>query len=427
VDVLEGLGSLVDKSLLQVRELGGEPRFALLDTIREYALEQAAASGDLEALRREHAAYYMRLAEAAEPALAGPEQRRWCERLERDHDNLRSALAWALERSEMETGLRLVGALRRFWVVRGHLREGRTWVAELLALEALETTAGKPSEGSDEQGDGEADGRSGASASVASAGRERVWARAFLAGGVLAMTQGEEGVARPWLEQATVLGRAAADLRTTAHALNYLGMIETSWGDPEQAAAHYEESLALSRAEGDRLAIAFTLHQVGNLATIQGDLARAETRFAEALAIRRELGVGRDIGVSLECLGLVAAWRGEVTRAVALGREAVALLREEGDPRASAESVEVLGSIIAGVAGQGEQAARLVGAAAALRELLGTPQAPDVRREVEQMVAPAQEALGEHAWTAAFTAGKALSLEAAVAEALGEKPAPLAS
>src|SRR5262249_1902973 len=91
MDVLEGLGSRVDKSLLQVRELGGEPRFALLDTIREYALEQAAASGDLEALRREHAAYYMRLAEAAEPALAGPEQRRWCERLERDHDNLRSA------------------------------------------------------------------------------------------------------------------------------------------------------------------------------------------------------------------------------------------------------------------------------------------------------------------------------------------------
>ena len=112
---------------------------------------------------------------------------------------------------------------------------------------------------------------------------------------------------------------------------------------------------------------------------------------------------------------------------MALGREAVALLREEGDPRASAESVEVLGSIIAGVAGQGEQAARLVGAAATVRERLGAPQAPDVRREVEQMVASAQEALGERAWTAAFTAGQALSLEAAVAEALGEQSALITS
>jgi predicted ATPase/transcriptional regulator with XRE-family HTH domain len=417
VDVLEGLGALVDQSLLHVREPGGEPRFALLETIREYALEQAAASGDLDALHRAHAAYYVHLAEAVEPALTGPEQRRWCERLERDHDNLRAALAWALERGETETGLRLVGALYRFWQVRGHLREGRAWVEGLLALAA---PAGEPSEGGDAHSEEQGGGGSSPTVTVASAGRERVWARAFLTGGALALFQGDVGVARPWLEQATMHGRAASDWRTTALALNYLGVIAREWGDFAQAAAHYEESLALSRAMGERWCIAFSLHVLGNLAFKQGDLERAAARFAEALAIRRELGVRRDIALTLEMLGLVAAWRGEGTRALALGREAVTLLREEGDPRACAESLETLGSIIAGVAGHGEQAARLLGAAATVRERLGAPQAPDEQKEVEQLVAPAREVLGEHAWIAALAAGKALSLEAAVAEALGE-------
>jgi predicted ATPase len=400
VDVLEGLGSLVDQSLLHVRDLEGEPRFALLETIREYALECLESNGELDALRRAHAAYYLHVAEAVEPALAGPEQRRWCEYLDRDHDNLRAALGWALERRETETGLRLVGALYRFWLVRGHLREGRAWVEGLLALEV---PAGEPS-----------------------AGGERVWARAFLTGAVLALFQGDEGVARPWLEQAARLGRAASDWRTTALALNYRGIIARDWGDLAQAAAHCEESLALSRAMSDRWGIAFSLHLLGDLAFKQGDLERAEARLEEALAISRELGVRRDMAATLENLGVVAAWQGEGARAVALGREAVALLREVGDPRAGAKSLEVLGSIIAGVGGQGEQAARLLGAAAAVRERLGAPQSPDYRQEVERLVASARQALGEQAWTAAFTAGKALSLEAAVAEALGEQPAPIA-
>jgi tetratricopeptide (TPR) repeat protein len=423
VDVLEGLGALVDQSLLQVRELGDEPRYALLETIREYALEQAAACGDLDALRRAHAASYLHLAEEAEPALFGPEQRLWCERLERDHDNLRAALGWALERGETETGLRLVGALYRFWQVRGHLREGRAWVKRLLALVA---PAGVPSEGRDEHSEEQGGGGSSPTITGASAGRERVWARAFLTGGALALFQGDQGVARPWLEQATMHGRVAGDWRTTALALNYLGVIAREWGDFAQAAAHFEESLALSRAVDDRWCIAFSLHVLGNLAFKQGDLKRAEARLEEALAIRREIGARRDIAITLEMLGLVAAWRGEGTRARALGREAVALLREEGDPRAGAESLETLGGIIAGVAGQGEQAARLLGAAAAVRERLGASKAPDEQKEVEQLVAPAREVLGEPAWTAAFTAGTALSLEAAVAEALGDQPPPLA-
>jgi predicted ATPase/transcriptional regulator with XRE-family HTH domain len=419
VDVLEGLGSLVDQSLLQVRELGGDPRYALLETIREYARECLESTGELDALRRAHAASYLHLAEEAEPALTGPEQRLWGERLERDHDNLRAALGWALEQREMETGLRLVGALHRFWGRRGHLREGRAWVERLVALE---TPAGAPSQVSVEPGGS----GSGPTVTGASVERERLWARAFFAGGALARHQGDEGVARPWLEQATKLGRAAGDQLTTALALNYLGFIAIGVGDQAQADAYYEQSLALSRAVDDRWGIAFSLNLLGDLARKQGDLERAEARLEEALAIRREIGARRDIAITLENLELVAAWRGEGERAVALGREAVALLWEVGDPLVGAESLETLGSIIAGVGGQGEQAARLLGAAAAVRERLGAPQAPDDRQELERLVAPARDALGEPAWTAAFTAGTALSLEAAVAEALGEPPPPLA-
>jgi tetratricopeptide (TPR) repeat protein len=253
-----------------------------------------------------------------------------------------------------------------------------------------------------------------------------MWARVFLTGGELARYQGDERVARAWLEQATLLGRVAGDWRTTALALNYLGFIAIGVGDPAEADAYYEESLALSRAVDDRWGIAFSLNLLGDLARKQGDLERAEAHLEEALAIRRERGARRDIAITLENLGMVAAWRGEGERAVALGREAVALLWEVGDPLVGAESLETLGSIIAGVGGQGEQAARLLGAAAAVREQLGAPQPPDDRQELERLVAPAREALGEPAWTAAFTAGTALSLEAAVAEALREQPAPIA-
>jgi predicted ATPase/class 3 adenylate cyclase len=142
-DLLDGLSALVDHSLLQQREEGGEPRFGMLQVIREYALERLAASGEAEAVRQAHAQvrqahaqYYLTLAERAEPELIGPEQRRWLDQLEREHDNLRAALTWARERGEVETGLRLVVALRRFWERRSPPREGRAWVEALLVLEA---------------------------------------------------------------------------------------------------------------------------------------------------------------------------------------------------------------------------------------------------------------------------------------------------
>jgi predicted ATPase len=165
LNVLEGLSALVDHSLVQQREEGGEPRFGMLHVIREYALEQLEASGEAEALRLAHATCYLTLAEQAEPEFTGSAAGAWLERLEGEHNNLRAALGWAQARGEVETGLRLVAAPRGFWWGRGYLQEGRGWFERLLARAA----------------------GAGATPMVA----EGVRARALLTGGTLAGSQEE--------------------------------------------------------------------------------------------------------------------------------------------------------------------------------------------------------------------------------------------
>jgi len=398
LDLLEGLSKLIDHSLVQPREEGGEPRFGLLQVIREYALEGLEASGETSALRRAHAAHFLALAEQAEPELSGPEVGAWLGRLEREHDNLRAALGWAREQEEVETGLRLASALREFWGMRGHLREGWAWVEGLLALES----------GDDLRTEG-----------AAHAVAAEVRARALITGGRLAMWQGDYVVAGNWLEEATALGRAAGDRRTVALALNSLGVLAAQQGDMERAGARWVDSLALMREVGDRRGVATVLHNLGNVAAYQGDLERAAASYAEAVVLARQDGDQQGIALSLSNLGAVARMRGEVTQAEALGREALALFRDLGDFRACAGGLEELVST-AGVAGHGERAARLLGAAAALRETLDAPQPALWQAEVEQAVAAARATLGEEAWVAAFTAGRALSLDQALVEALSE-------
>src|SRR5262249_25074569 len=130
---LDWLAALADKSLLQQAQgLDGEPRFAMLETIREYALERLEQNGEVESLHQAHLGYFLALAEQAEPELTGPRQAEWLERLEREHDNLRAALAWALEHGSLEASARLAGALWRFWYTHGHLSEGRRWLEQIL-------------------------------------------------------------------------------------------------------------------------------------------------------------------------------------------------------------------------------------------------------------------------------------------------------
>jgi non-specific serine/threonine protein kinase len=391
IEVLGGLGALVDQSLVQQREEGGEPRFGMLQVIREYALERLEASGEAEALRRAHAAFMLALVERAEPKLTGSDAGAWLDRLECEHDNLRAALSWAWQRGEVETGLRVVAAVFRFWMVRGYLREGRVWAERLLALE--------PKDAGTSLGE--------------------IRAQALRAAGVLALYQGDEVAAGNWLEQAAALGRAVGDLRTVANALSSLGVMALGQGDLARAESCLEESLALMRAVGERRGVATVLTNLGIVVYMQGDIERAAAVFAEALAVSREVGDRDLIATNLANLSSVALRQGEVARAEALGREALALYWELGDPRRCAVGLEGLASA-AGMAGLGVRAARLLGAAAAVREALGTPQPPQEREEVEQATDEARSSLGEAAWAAALAAGRALTLEQAVAEALGD-------
>ncbi|HET9979886.1 MAG TPA: tetratricopeptide repeat protein, partial [Ktedonobacterales bacterium] len=411
MDILDGLSALVDHSLAQQREEGGEPRFGMLQVMREYALERLEASGEMEALRRAHANYFLALAERAEPELTGPDAGAWLGRLEREHDNLRVALGWSREQREggaerAEIGLRLIAALGRFWVFRGHLREGRAWAEALLEIE-LQT--GLEAEDT------------GATAGQAQTAPAVVRARALLSGGGLALWQGDYGAVEIWLERAAVLGQAAGDQRTAARAFNSLGVAAHRQGSLKRAMARFEESLALFRQVGDQWGSALALNNLGDLAVYQGDLERAATVFTEALALFRQVGDRGNTAVCLENLGWVARKRGNLAQAETLQREALALFWELGDLRQCAEALEYLASN-AGEAEsveQGKRAARLLGVAETLRENTGAPLPANERADVEEAVAAARAALGEEAWAAAFAAGRALSLEEAVTEALG--------
>jgi hypothetical protein len=282
LDFLEGLGALVDHSLVQQREEGGdEVRFSMLHVIREYALErlEASARGSggqageaAEALHRAHAVYFLVLAERAEPELQGPVQVAWLDRLEREHDNFRAALAWAQAHpgTEAELGLRLAAALEPFWFARGHLREGRAWTEGLLDVVALHQRGG---------------------AGTHEAVSVGVWARGLQAAVWLAIfTREDYGPTAARLEAAMAVARAAGDLRSTAESLSALDAANDFQGDLARSEMQLEECLALFRAAGSMGDVAWTLSYLGEVALHQGDVARATALSEEALTLARRAG-----------------------------------------------------------------------------------------------------------------------------------------
>jgi non-specific serine/threonine protein kinase len=421
LDVLAGLGSLVDKSLVQPDgQATDEPRFTMLETIHEYAREQLAASSEAAALRERHAAFYVALAEQAVLQLTTPQQAIWLDRLDREIDNLRAALAWALEDAEardtrhatrevgsmspvsrlpapdlpaslsrLEIGLRLAGALARFWSTRGYVGEGREWLERFLAQSsAVEVPAA-------------------------------MHAPALYAAGLLANTQGDQIQAAQWLKRSIALYRETDDVIGAVRALNSLGGVAYDQGDLQGALALWEQSLAQSRATGNLGEVARALGNLGEAHYHLGDLARAALCHEEALALARQTSRADVEAYQLGDLGNVARQQGDLIRATELQRQALELKWALGEQRQIAITLEDLASI-AGAVGDAKRAARLLGAATALRETIGAPQPVPERAATEQAVARARAALGEDAWAAAFTAGRALSLEQAIAYALGD-------
>jgi predicted ATPase/lipopolysaccharide biosynthesis regulator YciM len=312
--VLDGVASLIDKSLLrQPEDVSREPRYRMLETIREHAIVQLQAAGELDATYQVMAECMIELAERAEPQLTGPEQVAWLDRLENEHDNLRTALQWSATPATNDLTLRLAGALWRFWSTRGYVGEGLRWLDLGVSRPHVEETP--------------------------------ELAKALNGAANLAREQGDYPRAEALHQRGLSVSRRLGDAHGTAEALNNLGLVALYLGQHAAAQRYCEEGLALFRANGDQGGVAAALNNLGNLARERGESDLAATLHKESLARRRELGDKRGIALSLNNLANVVLNQGDYWRAAAFHQESLALRRELGDRAGVATSLNNLGNV----------------------------------------------------------------------------------
>ena len=310
--VLDMLDSLVRQSLVRARaEPGGEAHFWMLVTIRDYATERLAASGEEDALRRRHAAFFLALAESRAPRFIGPAEAAWFARLESDQANLRAALAWAGQSAAKDVGLPLAAALGPFWRLRGHFTEGRDWLARMLA---------------------------------AAPARSPARAAALAAAGLLAFEQGDNSEARiAWHESLSIAGETGAT-RWAADALDGLGTLAGVAGDPE-AELLFERGLDLYRQAGDKVGLAAVRYHLGNLRWHQGAMGAARRLYEESLVLAREAGDQRRVALALLSLGTAANDEQDYEAARAWYEEAQSMLQALADRRGMALALNCLASV----------------------------------------------------------------------------------
>ena len=434
INVLDGVSSLLDKSLLRQEGFEGEPRYVMLETIHEFANERLEASSEAVELRRLHAEYFTALAEQAEPGLREAEQESWLERLDLEHDNIRAALSWAISHEEVEIALRLGGALQGFWYTRGHFGEGRGWLEQALTKDERSSKAVriKALEGlswlANEQGDldrAEAIADEGLELSIEAGIEGNVAASLRLILGEVAEVRGDHRRAQELLEESWRLYWESGDRRGVAWALSGLGNLHYYLEDYEQAMQFYEEGLTLSRELGGAQPHGDFLISLGYESLLRGDYERAAALNEEAAVMFRQHGRKGGLEFALDNLGWAALLSGDHQRAKALHEESLALCRELGDKYVASESLEGL-ACIAVTNGEAERAATLFGAAEALREAVGYHQVPRERALREPYLASASSQLGEAAWEQALAEGREMSLENAVEYTFSrEDPDPL--
>ncbi len=466
-DLLDGL---VGKSLVGLEDADGAGRYRLLETVRQYGWERLEEAGEAAAAGRTHAAYYLALAEEAEPALTGPDQGRWLQRLDREYDNLRAALRRSRDGGEWEIGLRLAAALWRFWYVRGRGSEGQQWLEDLLAVRGGGDSARAPTPAraralygasvlAAEQGDyrraealsaenltlfaqlDDTLGRARAlnlRATVAryqgdharaaalyeeslalfrALGHAQATAVALNNLGAMAVDQGAYARAVTLNEESLAIKRGLRDVRGIARSLLNLGEVARYQGDHDRAGLLFEESLALSRELEDRPGVALALNNLGDVARTRGDDERATELYTESVQLFRDAGDRHFTALALSNLGQVAHDRGDDGRAAALYRESLTLYRDVGEKLGLAGCLEGV-AMVAQAQGRAERAALLHGASAGLRAALGAPLPPSDRAAHDRVATALRETLGERAFATAWAAGRALSLEQAIAAAL---------
>ncbi|MEO8286052.1 MAG: LuxR C-terminal-related transcriptional regulator [Chloroflexota bacterium] len=419
---LELVSSLIDKSLLrQVDGVSGEPRYVMLETVREYALERLLASGEADFVRQCHAVYYTELAEGAYAELQGSQQAFWLDLLEEEHDNFRAALEWACSCGEYivkrpahaENGthpgtaaddvqvdagsvaMRLASALHPFWEMRGYMSEGR---ARLVA--ALHSTGSR----------------------VVSEAR----AQALFAAGRMALIQRDDAAAAPFLEESLALHKQLRHKLGTSCALVSLGHLAIRHGDYRKAEELYQEAFIIRTELGDNLWIARSLAGLAYLAHYRGDDARAAVLHEQCLALAREAGDKSAMGDALVYLSYLLACQGQYSRAQLLLAEGMELFKELGSSHGIADCLAIYGKV-ADAQANGESAVLLFSLAKSLFDATGTRMEPPSHSdlgEYERTVEHLRTMLGSESFTRLWEKAQTMTPEQVIEHA--QHPASVA-
>ena len=434
LDILDGMSSMVDKSLAQqVEQADSETRFFMLSTIREYAAERLAESKDDGATRRAHAAYYLVLAEeGAEDVVAHPE---WLDRFEIEHENFRLALDHLIKTGDAEWALRLGAALFRFWETREHLTEGREAIARVLALEgtaALPKLRARLSFAAavlaGEQGDYVSAQQlfEESLETCLELNDKRGVGVALNALAVNARDRGELPHASLLFERCVAIWKDMGDSADLARALSNLANVTKLQGEYVRASSLYDECLTIFRRAGDGAGVAWTLNYQGDVAREKADLAAARSFYEQSLAAFRQLRDSWGIASTLSDLANLSCDQGNENGARRLYSESIQVFQELGHKRGIARALECLAASAAAQSNP-KQSLHLAGAAAALRQRLGAPLAPSERPRLEKALEFARRSLGSAAGLAAWMEGWAMPVEQAIREALDGDAEPIPS
>jgi predicted ATPase/class 3 adenylate cyclase len=387
IEVLDNLEALVAKSLLRQVQItsmdGDDPRFSMLETIREFGLEQLDASGELGRVRRGHAEFFLLLATEAEPELDGPDQGMWLQRLDQEHGNLRAAMTCALDSGDAELGLRLTGTLWPFWEVRGYITEGRSWTERMLAL-----------------------------------GGEPEWRAKTLSGaGTMAWYQGDYESATKYHSEALDQYRLAGDERGVAFALSNLGVQFAQQDDYEQANQLFVDSLTRYRELDDHNGIAETLNNLGILATHHQNFERASELLLESLELAKRMGDKNGAAFALHNLGDNAYFQRDYEQASRHYLDSLRLHREIGSKVGAILSLGALASLAAAT-GDHERGAQLLGAVEKVISESDITLEQEEQARILETEKTLVEALGESMYRKSWEEGAQFSLDDAVSYTL---------
>ena len=423
-DFLGGIASLVNNSLLRQEEsTGGEPRFRMLETIREYALERLSESGEKPVVQEKHAQYFIGvILTEARIGMSSRDSTAWLDRLEREHANIQAALEWNLTTpAGRELALSVLATLTWFWYRRGFFNEGRIWTDRLLAASAEEPAPIRAAalQMSSRMAMWRGDLKNAVTRATESL---TVWQRledeqkvpmSLMETGVALINIGKDREAHALLKEAEVLFRESGASYFHAITLVHLGNVSLGLDNPEEAREWLNRAYPIFKEIGEEWGLSFVLNNLGEVARVQGNYELAYGYYKESEALLRATGDKGDLARLVHTLGYVAAHQGNVQSAEGQFRESLAMFRKLGNKRGIAECITGLASLRV-MQGQLSTAATMLGAAEALLGASGAAWWPADRVEIERTRESLQSGINEDEFQAAWKAGQSMSLDQAI-------------